>query len=272
MFRKLALLSIISIIFLYFSPRIVKAGLYDNNDDMIQVDKVEGKETGDMMGSDVVKPVPKPTKAAEPTATPKPKPSVKPKAAAKAKVKKAPTPKPTATSTPTPVPTVAKYPDFQVSGLTVEEVVLDKNSANYYGMLPVMTGEKKLKVTMIIENTGEESAPATSAELKATHPRILVNDPLKDLQTILKGEKREVSFDIQRVAGYDGPENLQFTLKVKSGITEKNFPLEVYAEPFNPLAVYAVIGGILLLIIIIIVLSIRSGGGRRKKKQDFEFE
>ncbi|MBN2755185.1 MAG: hypothetical protein JXR81_10055 [Candidatus Goldbacteria bacterium] len=248
-----------------FLPVYIMAGLYDNDDDLIQVDTVEEQSTGSLLNSSIVKPPPTavPAPTAKPTPKPTPKPAPKPKK--KTVYKPAPTPK------PTPVPTVAALPNFQVASLSVEEVVINKNSANYYGMLPLLTGEKKLRLTMAIENIGQGSAMNTTAELRAAHPRIMITENIKNLQTILKGEKKELYYNVERITGYDGPVNIQLTLKLTSGNIEKIFPLEVFAEPFNPMIIYAILAGIILLIIIIILIILKSSG-KKKKSKDYTLE
>jgi len=263
MIKKFAAFIVTIILFL---PVYVMAGLYDNDDDLIQVDTVEGQSTGSLLDSTIVKPaataVPAPT--AKPTPKPTPKPAA-PKPKKKAVYKPAPTP------VPTPVPTVAALPDFQVASLSVDEVVINRNTANYYGMLPLLTGEKKLKLTMAIENIGQGTAENTMAELRAAHPRIMITENVKNLQTILKGEKKELYYNVERVSGYDGPVNIQLTLKLNSGTVEKTFPLEVFAEPFNPMIIYAILAGIILLMIIIFLIILKSGG-KKKKNKDYTLE
>ncbi len=244
-----------------FFPAYVMSGLYDNDDDMIQVDAVEEQNTGGMLDSAIVKPAA--------TAVPTPKPTIKPTPKpAPAKPKKKPAPRATAIPTPTAVPTVAAFPDFQVSSLSVEEVVIPASTSNYYGVLPHISGEKRLKLTMGIENIGQAPAPDTTTELRAVHPRILILDNVKNLQTILQSEKKEISYNVERLNGYDGPVNIQLTLKITSGTVEKTFPLEVFAQPFNPMIIYAILAGIILLIIIIILIILKSSG---KKKKQTEF-
>jgi len=227
------------------------------------VDTVEGQSTGSLLDSAIVKPAATPVP--QPTAKPTPRPTPKPKPKKKTVYKPAPTPVPTA------VPTVAALPDFQVASLSVDEVVINRNTANYYGILPLLTGEKKLKLTMAIENIGQGTAENTTAELRAAHPRIMIAESVKNLQTILKGEKKELYYNVERITGYDGPVNIQLTLKLTSGTVEKTFPLEVFAEPFNPMLVYAILAGIILLMIIIILIILKSSG-KKKKSKDYTLE
>ncbi len=265
-FKKILLVLII----ILFTNNGLKAAY---NEDMIEVGAVEQKSGGEMLEAGVVSSVKKPT--VTPTFTPIPPtavPTLKPKVTQKSTpkiVKKyikptaVPTPVPTATATP------VMPPEFGIVSLVAEEIIIPSTPANYYGLASAITGEKRLRVVITLQNNGQGTANNTVAELKANNFRIAVIDPVKELGVIYPGAKTDLSYAVERLSGYEGPDSIKLLLKVKTNEIERELPLEVYAEPFNPNTVYIVFGCIIILIIIfmIIVLS-----GKRKKKTYSDFD
>jgi len=239
------------------------------DDDMIEVGAVEEKTTGDMIDTGAVTAVTKPTAVPTevpptPVPTPKPKPKPTPKP-----VKKYVKPTPVPTAVPTATPTPVMFPEFGIISLVAEEIAIPSIPSNYYGLAPVLTGEKRIRVVITLENNGQGAAANTTAELKANHPRIAVTEPLKELGMIFPGTKTDLSYAIERLSGYDGPDSIKLLLKVKAEGMERELPLEVYAAPFNPNTVYMVLGGIILLIVIFMIVAL---SGRKKKRSESDFD
>jgi len=223
-------------------------------DNYIENGSVEKSNDQDTLEAGTVEKVEKPT--AEPTVAQKPKPKPKPKPTPKPVKKYKPSPKPV--PTPTPAPVVS--PDFKVANITTESLVKDKTTENLYGL--IYTGER-IRVQFDLQNTGGSAYGAT-AELTTNHPKIVMINAKKDLQDMAQGQSKEVSFVLDVLNGYNGPQPLPVSLKVKSQNFEKDYPLEIYVEMKNPYILYGII--FFILIIIITIISRLASGGKKVER------
>jgi hypothetical protein len=275
---KKLLLAFITLIFIIIPVCMLSA----EDDDYIDGDTVTKHETGDMLDGGVVdkveKPtavptaVPEPTEAPKPVATekPVPKPTLKPTPKPEPKkivVKKASRPAPTAVPTAIPQP-AKRAAEFSIVQAMAEEVAKKRNFNNYFGM---MDRDRKFRLVFTLQNTGEEPSLNTGASLITSNTGIIISGAVKDLQTVLAGDKREITYEIVILGSYDGDTKLPLSLKIKSAGFEREYPLDIYVEPENPYILYAVAGGILLFLIILVIILTRRGSTKGSKKDD-DFE
>jgi len=72
------------------------------------------------------------------------------------------------------------------------------------------------------------------------------------------------------LGSYDGSGKLPLSLIVRASGLEKEFPVDVYADPVLA-EIYYIGGGIILLIILLIILGLLKKKSKKKKKEyDFE--
>lgn len=224
-------------------------------DNYIENGAVEKSNDQDTLEAGTVDKVEKPTPVPTEVPAPKPKPKPKPKPTPKPVKKHKPAP------TPVPTPTPVMYSDFKILNITTEAIVKERTPENIYGLL--YTGER-IRVQFDIQNTGGGTAYAATGELNTTHPKIVLITTKKDLQDILPGQSREVSYVIDVLNGYNGPQPLPITVKIKAQNFEKDYPLEVYVEMKNPYILYIII--LLILFIIIRIIYRIAGGGRKTER------
>jgi hypothetical protein len=275
--------SLFIFMFLIILPAFIWSQDSGQGDDYIDGDTVQKHDTGDMLDSGLVSKVEKPTavptaiptqpEAAEaPTAvptripTPKPAPKAKPapKPAIKRTAKKSPTPQPT----PVPTQVAKRAAEFSVIQATADELARPRGMSNYFGLFD---RNRKFKLTFVVQNTGETPSFETNATLKSGNTNIIVSNPIKEMQTVLPVDKREINFDMMIMAAYDGDAKLPLSLNIKASSFERDYPLDIYVEPENPYTLYYIGGGILLLIILIILIMTRRRG-KSGKDDDFEIK
>lgn len=231
------------------------------DDEAIETDTVEKQNTDEVLDSDTVEAVPTKTPKPAPTATqrPTPKPTPKPKV-----VKKA-TPRPTPTETAVPTSTPVLTAEFTIQNTKIEELAKKRTPENLYG---IFDKEKKVSVLLTIQSTGNKTLKGATAEMKSGHQRLLVLEPLKDLTTILPGDKRELLFTIDMLSDYDGVSNLPLSLLIKAEGFEKEYPLSITVEQDNLYVVYAAIGALCMLFLILLLLLFRKKDDKKTKKYD----
>ncbi len=277
---KKILLSFIIAVFILFPAFSMAED--ESDSDFLETDQVNKHDTGSLLDSGTVDKVDKPTAVPtevptdEPTVAPTPKPTEKPAPKATAKptpkkiVKKQPTPVPTPYPTAAPTP-AGRQAEFSIVAASAEEIAKKRNFGNYFG---VLDRDRKFRMIFTLQNTGEQPSFYTSASLLSGHTSIIISDKDKDkdLQTVLAGDKRELTFEILILGSYDGDARLPLTLKMKYSAMEKDFPLDISVEPESPYLLYIIIGVGLLLLILIIILIARRGGDSSRRKKDYDFE
>ncbi|MGD0566378.1 MAG: hypothetical protein ABSA34_03495 [Candidatus Goldiibacteriota bacterium] len=259
------------------------------NEDYIDGDTVQKHDTGDMLDSGLVNKVEKPTAVPTPfpTAVPTaPEATEPPTAVPTAVPTKRPTPKPTPrpvikkivqkkqrapepTLVPTPIPQAPKRAaEFSVIQATADELAKPRGLSNYFG---IFDRDRKFRLMFTLQNTGEMPSLYTGATLKSGNSSIIISEPVKDMQTVLPADKREINFDILIMAAYSGDPKLPLTLNIKAAGFERDYPLDIYVEPENPYTLYY-IGGIILLLIIILIMILTRRRSKTGKDDDFEIK
>ncbi|MBP7793339.1 MAG: hypothetical protein KA120_09825 [Candidatus Goldbacteria bacterium] len=235
------------------------------DNDYLQSEEVEKKDTGELIDSGIVdaKPTktPIPTATPEPTLEPTPKPTQKPK----------PKPTPIPTPKPDPVTKIIKpvpFPSISITRTSILEIAQKKNLSNFFGLL---SPERKFTLTLQIENSGPSTSYYTNVQLKSGHPSILIAEPEKNLKTILPGSRFDLVYNMVVLASYDGDLKLPLILKINANGMEKEFPLDVNIDESIPYMLYFIIALIVLVIIILIIIIIKAGRKSTiKKGKDYD--
>jgi type IV secretory pathway VirB10-like protein len=276
--------SMLIFIFIIIIPALILA--QDQGDDYIDGDTVQKHDTGDMLDSGTVTKVEKPT--AVPTAVPQqPEPTEAPTAVpTRIPPTPAPThrPEPRSKAThesrperkvksrkpaPTPAPTqIVKPADFAVIQATADELAKQRSASNYFGLFD---HDRKFKLSFTVQNTGEAACLNTVAVMKSGNAEIIIANPEEDLQTVLPAGKREISYDMLILSGYDGGAKLPLSLNIKGSGFDRDYPLDITVAAQSDYSLYYIGGGILLLIILLIIILTRRRG-RPNKEDDFEIK
>jgi|GEM_PF-1267460 nitrogen fixation-related uncharacterized protein len=279
--------SLFIFMFLIILPAFIWSQDAGQGDDYIDGDTVQKHDTGDMLDSGLVSKVEKPTAVpttiptqpeateeptavptAVPTRVPTPRPAPKAKPTPKPVIKKAAKKIPTPVPTPVPTQAAKRAAEFSVIQATADELARPRGLSNYFGLFD---RNRKFKLTFVVQNTGETPSFETNATLKSGNANIIVSNPVKEMQTVLPVDKREINFDMLIMAAYDGDAKLPLSLNIKASGFERDYPLDIYVEPENPYTLYYIGGGILLLIILIILIMTRRRG-KSGKDDDFEIK
>ncbi len=158
---------------------------------------------------------------------------------------------------PTPTVTAMALPDFNIAEVTTEEVVKEKNSDNWFGLTDMLFSVKKLNVRVLMANKILGGAASNvTAELLSTDAGIKITNGKKDLQNILPGDTREMSFVIDITKEYKGPAKLPLMIKIKADTFDYDYTLDVQVKKQN-WTLFIITGLLSLIVILLVVIAIK---------------
>ncbi|MEI7641114.1 MAG: hypothetical protein WCJ46_06365 [bacterium] len=183
--------------------------------------------------------------------------AVKPVIKPKTKPRVIPTATHIPTVAPTPTVTAMALPDFNIAEVTTEEVVKEKNSDNWFGLTDMLFSVKKLNVRVLMANKILGGAASNvTAELLSTDAGIKITNGKKDLQNILPGDTREMSFVIDITKEYKGPAKLPLMIKIKADTFDYDYTLDVQVKKQN-WTLFIITGLLSLIVILLVVIAIK---------------